>query len=322
MAGSTSSAGGTPPPPRTRPGAAAAAPTAVMENGEQKQQEQEQEQNAVVAVPLNTFTPAMFVEAEEDFALPPPPLPSDVPTRLRQTTAVVHAHAKAVHDNMWRMVVREKGRLHRELKQQLADLPPDQRKASERLSMATSEGLDAVLDNVQAPEYLFSTIPSSTSRSLEPGLSASEEAYRATLALQGEVEKFKYLREDDHNHHHQHYQHDPSRPPPSKFEVGPLTRYHLVPKNPAPGMTPPREYVRVRSLDVIQLAMQNLEGYAEQIPGMREAHRSEIARNLSGAPTAPAAPASTTATAAVSTARDDGAATAVEDGDPMDIDNE
>ena len=238
--------------------------------------------------PLTSFVPAMFVEAEEDFTQPPPSQPADATTRLEQALAGTEQHSRAVQRNMWGMVVREKKRLEQEAQQRLLDAPPERR--SERLSIVSALAEDALHENLQAPAYLLPLPGSRPREGSGEGRAPQEERERAY-----EKERFRFLNEGD----------------VSRFEVPIITRQDLQVRHPAPDRLPPREYVKVRSLDVVQMAMNNLEGYAEQLPRVLEAKRNraaeEVARNL-------------TALAPNRAAEEEEGGSG--GGDPMDIDND
>lgn len=242
--------------------------------------------------PLTSLVPAMFVEAEEDFTQAPPPEPAEATARLEQALAGTERHARAVQRNMWRMVVREKKRLHEEAQQRLLDAPPERR--SERLSIVSALAEEAMLEHLQAPAYLLQG--SRPHEGISEGRALQEERERAH-----EKERFRFLNEGD----------------VSRFEVDPITRHDLQARHPTADRLPPREYVKVKSLDIIHLAMQNLEGYNDQLLRVLEAKRyraaEEVARNL----TAPA----TNRPAAIE-GEQEGGGGGGGGGDPMDIDND
>ena len=248
--------------------------------------------------PLTTFTPAMFLEAEEDFTLPPPPRPAQASARVSEALAEAEKHSKAVQRNMWRMVAREKNRLYLEARQRLIDTRPEQR--SERLSIVSEEGEEAVIRNVQVPSYLFSNNSGSSSRGPQEGASGDEKQAYAKLQEERARERFRFLKEGDQ----------------SRFEVGIITRHHLQVRGPAPERTPPREYVKLRSLDVIQMAMQNLESYAEQLPRVLQVRRTQSA--LETGKSLAARPENSAAGEEGDRPGEDAGG----GGDPMDIDNE
>ncbi|RYP45552.1 hypothetical protein DL769_011449 [Monosporascus sp. CRB-8-3] len=230
-------------------------------------------------LPLTTFTPAMFVEAQEDFTQPPPPLAPTVTARLEEALAGIDSHAKAVQENMFSLVAREKNRLHQEVGKRMKDAPVEM---IGRLSMVSKEGEEKVLDHLQAPGLVL----------FPPDYKHLdyEEVVQVQRRAVEEAERFRELDQGDQ----------------SRFEVCNITRHHLEFRNAVPFRTPPRDYCKARSLDVVYLAMQNLEGYAEQVPYVKDMMRKAAADNIRENLSAMAPPANNPSTVAA--------------GEPMDID--
>ena len=241
----------------------------------------------------------MFLEAEEDFTLPPPP-PAQASVRLSESLAEAERHSKAVQRNMWGMVVREKKRLYQEARQKLIETPPEQR--PERLSMVSESGEDLVLENLQVPGYLIS----SGNHHHHEGGGSDENRVRIKLQeereRERERERFRFLHEGD----------------PSRFEVGNITRYNLDLRPVDPEHMPPREYVKVESLNLVRMALMNLEGYAEQLPKVLQDRRTQTAQEIGKyLGERPANQAATTAEPEGGGEGEDASG-----GDPMDIDND
>ncbi|RYP52039.1 hypothetical protein DL768_002722 [Monosporascus sp. mg162] len=240
---------------------------------------QGQQDDLEEVLPLTTFTPAMFVEAQEDFTQPPPPLAPTATARLEEALAGIDSHAKAVQENMFSLVVREKNRLQKEVRKRMKDAPVELR---DRLSLVSEEGEEKVLDHLQAPGLVL----------FPPDYKHLdyEEVVQVQRRAVEEAERFRELDQGDQ----------------SRFEVGNITRHHLEFRNAVSFRTPPRDYYKVRSLDVVYLAMQNLEGYAEHVPYVKDMRRKAAADEIRENQSAIAPPANNPDTDVA--------------GEPMDID--
>ncbi|KAL7624710.1 hypothetical protein AAE478_006281 [Parahypoxylon ruwenzoriense] len=72
---------------------------------------------------FQTIAPSIFVAAEADFTKPPPELPSDLGRARSEMLNDIDEHTKAIQDNIYYMLNREKTRIRRECRQREAHFP-------------------------------------------------------------------------------------------------------------------------------------------------------------------------------------------------------